>query len=197
MGLAKKLSLIIMQENIDKLHTQLKIRSSRLYWTYVIQYNQAEVYQKTQKRLTIGSLVLSGLVASTAFMNVLQICGITQEIGNIIVFALGITSTTLLAFIAKFDYEKRIANAVEYGTKIRRLWMKYQSLITDMLAGRYLSYEQICDIRDRLRDEEYSVLHDAPITLQKAYEEASKKIKNGHGDITPEEIEAGNEQQNL
>lgn len=186
-----------MQENIDKLHTQLKIRSSRLYWTYVIQYNQAEVYQKTQKRLTIGSLVLSGLVASTAFMNVLQICGITQEIGNIIVFALGITSTTLLAFIAKFDYEKRIANAVEYGTKIRRLWMKYQSLITDMLAGRYLSYEQICDIRDRLRDEEYSVLHDAPITLQKAYEEASKKIKNGHGDITPEEIEAGNEQQNL
>ncbi len=186
-----------MQENLNKLHNQLKIRSARLYWTYVIQYNQAEVYHKTQKRLNVFSLVLSGLVASTAFLNILQICGISQEVGNLIIFILGITSTVLLAFIAKFDYDKRIAKAVEYGTKIRQVWMKYQSLITDMLAGRYSSYEQICELRDKLRDEEYTILHDAPITLQKAYEEASKKIRNGHGDITREEIEAGNEQQNL
>ena len=197
MGLDKRLSQIIMQENLNKLHTQLKIRSARLYWTYVIQYNQAEVYHKTQKSLNIASLVLSGLVASTAFLNVLQICGITQEIGNVIIFILGIISTAMLAFVAKFDYEKRIAMAVEYGTKIRRIWMKYQSLMTDILAGRYSSYEQICELRDKLRDEEYSVLHDAPLTLQRAYEKASKKIKNGHGDITQEEIETGNEQQNL
>jgi len=186
-----------MEHNIEFLLEQLRIRSSRLYWTYVIQYNQAEVYYKHQYWLTIISLILSGLVASAAFLNVLQICGINQNVGNVIVFILGILSTAILAFMSKFDYSKRMSSNIEYGTKIRRIWMKYQSLITDIKAGRYPSYEQICDVRDALRDEEYSVLHDAPLTLQKAYKKASDKIKNGHGDITSEEIEAGNERQNL
>lgn len=186
-----------MEHNIEFLLKQLRIRSSRLYWTYVIQYNQAEVYYKVQYWLTITSLILSGLVASTAFLNVLQICGINPNIGNVIIFVLGILSTAILAFMSKFDYSKRISSNIEYGTKIRRIWMKYQSLLTDIKAGRYTSYEQMCEIRDALRDEEYSVLHDAPLTLQKAYKKASDKIKNGHGDITSEEIEAGNEEQNL
>ena len=186
-----------MNQNVNFIIKQLQIRSARLYWTYVIQYNQAEVYHKWQVGLSITSLIISGLVASTAFLNPLEICGISVKIGNIVIFVLGLISTALMAFMSKYDYTKRISTNVEYGTRIRKVWMKYQSLITDIKSGRYSTYEDMCNKRDELRDEEYSVLHDAPLTLQDAYEKASKKIENGHGDITQEEILAGNESQNI
>ncbi len=187
-----------MTNSYSHIIEQLKVRSAKLYWTYVIQYNQAEVYHKIQTRLTIISLILSGLVASTAFFNVIKICGISDDIGNIVVFLLGIASTAILSFITKFNYDKRINLHNESATSIRRLWMKYQSLITDIKSERYSSYEEICKERDKLRDEEYDILCHAPITLQKAYQKAENKIHKGkHGEISIEELKLGNESQNL
>lgn len=186
-----------MEEN-NTIIEQLKVRSAKLYWTYVIQYSQAEKYHKTQKRLTLLSLILSALVASTAFLNVIEVWGIPPKWSSLIIFFLGISSTIILSFCGKFNYEKRIAAHTESATAIRRLWMKYQSLITDIKAGRYLQYEDICIIRDNIRDEEYEVLKCAPITLQQAYKKAEEKIhKKKHGEITPEEIIQGNENQNI
>lgn len=177
---------------------QLLVRASRLYWTYVIQYNQAEVYHKWQKRLTIASLICSGLVTSAAFLNVIKIFGIPEEVGNAIVFFIGLISTIIIAFLSKFDYAKRIELHIQSGSAIRRLWMKYQSLITDIKADRFQNYEDICLQRDLLRDEEYNILKDAPITLQEAYHKADKKIHKGkHGEISNEEIRICNESQNL
>ena len=99
--------------------------------------------------------------------------------------------------MSKYNYEKRISANIEYGTRLRCIWMKYQSLITDINAGKYESYDEMCVQRDKLRDEEYEVLKDAPLTLQKAVQKASKKIKGGHGDIKKDEIKVGNETQNL
>ncbi len=100
--------------------------------------------------------------------------------------------------MSKVDYAKKISSNVEYGTKIRRIWMKYQSLITDIKAGRYPTYEEMCGKRDALREEEYNILKDAPLTLQKAYKKALVKInKEGHGDINSNDIRMGNESQNL
>lgn len=187
-----------MNESYKNVIEQLKVRSAKLYWTYVIQYNQAEVYHHWQKWLTIISLVLSGLVASAAFLKVINACGLSEEVSNIIIFFLGIASTVILSFITKFNYEKRISLHTESATSIRRLWMKYQSLITDVKSGRYDNYEQICAQRDKLRDEEYEALKDAPLTLQKAYNKAEEKIhKKKHGEISSQEIRMGNEEQNI
>lgn len=176
---------------------QLMERSAKLYWTYVIQYNQAEVYHKTLKRLTVASLILSGLVTSTSFINVIKIWGIPYEIENLIVFILGLSSTIVLAIMTKFDYSKRIEAHTESATAIRRLWMKYQSLITDIKVGRFEDYETICYNRDILRDEEYDILKNAPITMQKAYQKAEKKIhKKKHGEISEDELRMGNEDHN-
>lgn len=176
---------------------QLRYRSSKLYWTYVIQYNQAERYHNVHVRLTIASLVLSGLVTSAAFISVIKLFGISEKYGNLIIFGLGIISTVLLAFITKFDYTKRIESHIESGSAIRRIWMKYQSLITDIQAGRYSTYEEMCVQRNMLRDEEYEILKHAPITLQRAYDKAEKKIHKGnHGEITEQEEREGNEPQN-
>lgn len=186
-----------MEQAVKLLIEQLKERSAKLYWTYVIQYNQAEQNHKYQKILTIISLVLSALVASAAFFNVLETCGISQKVVNMIIFGLGIISTVILSFMSKYNYEKRISANIEYGSRLRRIWMQYQSLITDIKAGKYETYDDMCIERDKLRDEEYEALRDAPLTLQKAVQKASKKIKGGHGDIKNDEIKAGNETQNL
>ena len=186
-----------MDKETEIIINQLRERSAKLYWTYVIQYSQAEVNHYWHKGLTIAALILSALVASAAFINVLEECGISKQIVNIIIFGLGIASTVLLSFLTKYNYEKRISSNIEYGTKIRHIWMKYQSLITDIKSGLYSSYSEICEQRNKLRDEEYEVLKDAPLTLQRAVQKATNKIKNGHGDINEDEINAGNELQNL
>lgn len=187
-----------MKDSKQLIIKQLMERSAKLYWTYVIQYNQAEVYQNTQKWLTIISLILSGLVTSASFLSVIKICGMSNETGNIIIFILGIASIVILAFMTKFDYSKRIEAHTESATAVRRLWMKYQSLITDIKAGRFEDYEAICYNRDILRDEEYDILKNAPVTMQKAYQKAEKKIhKKKHGEISEEELLMGNEGHNI
>lgn len=187
-----------MEDSKQFIIKQLMERSAKLYWTFVIQYNQAEVYHKTLKRLTLASLILSGLVSSASFLNVIKIWGIPNEIENLIVFILGISSTIVLAFMTKFNYSKRIEVHTESATAIRRLWMKYQSLITDIKAGRFKDYEAICCNRDVLRDEEYDILKNAPVTMQKAYQKAEKKIhKKKHGEISENELCMGNEDQNF
>lgn len=187
-----------MEDSKQLVIKQLMERSAKLYWTYVIQYNQAEVYHKTLKQLTLTSLILSGLVSSASFLNVIKIWGISNEIENLIIFILGISSTIVLAFMTKFDYSKRIETHTESATAIRRLWMKYQSLITDIKAGRFEDYEAICSNRDALRDEEYNILKNAPVTMQKAYQKAENKIhKKKHGEISEEELLMGNERHNL
>lgn len=187
-----------MDKANKKIIDQLLERASRLYWTYVIQYNQAEVYHRKLNKLTLISLICSGLIASAAFINVIISFGISENIGNVIIFFLGLTSTIILSYISKFDYTKRIESHIHSGTAVRRLWMKYQSLITDIKSGRFQNYEAICVQRDLLRDEEYNILKDAPITLQTAYRKAEKKIhKDKHGEITKEEKVMCNESQNI
>lgn len=187
-----------MEDSKQLVIKQLMERSAKLYWTYVIQYNQAEVYHKKLKGLTLASLILSGCVTSASFINVIKIWGIPYEIENLIVFLLGLSSTIVLSFMSKFDYSKRIETHTESATAVRRLWMKYQSLITDIKAGRFEDYEAICYNRDILRDEEYDILKNAPVTLQEAYQEAEQKIhKKKHGEISEKELLMGNERHNL
>lgn len=165
-----------MEDKIKLIHL-LDARADRLLYTYRTQEKAADRYafwERWRKRISIGLTVVTTGTLITSI-----VCLMLNEIWGNFVAALIATLATGASFSGEFfEFKAKIAEHQKSAVKIRYLFERYESLISDLEVSA-ISDEDARKIRDELELKEQDVLSTAPRTTSRDYNNASIAI-NGN-----------------
>lgn len=161
-------------ENKSKLIHLLDARADRLLYTYRTQEKAADRYEsweRWRKRFSIGLTVVTTGTLITSIVGI-----ILNEIWGNFAVALIATLATGASFSGEFfDFKSKINDHQKAATSIRLIFQKYESLISDLDSGKF-DLAVAREIRDKLQEEEYTILKSVPRTTRNDYKKAYKAI---------------------
>ena len=168
----------------DALRSQIRDEYGRLTYTYTFHNKQANISDAYARRISWAQLVLS-VVSTCSVMSLFVHDGKVQ-------LWIAVVSSAILALVSSFDRDRSfIAKARAHAEAAEELWPireKYISLLTDF---NNLKASEICETRDALLAETYSVYKRAPKTSAKAYKMAQSALKSDEEQFfTDEELDA-------
>lgn len=152
------------------LYNQIEEAYAKVVYTYTTQVIHAERLYKRYKALKWGQLILSA-VSTGGFIGTL----ITNQM--LLTWIGGMCSTILLVLTAYFKDSDLSAVHKQHLETANQLWLHkelYLSLLTDFPT---LSRAEIVSKRDELQSRVAQVYDAAPLTDEKSYSLAKKKIK--------------------
>ena len=171
---------------LDKQIAELRNRAE---WTYKIQLSQAEKYHNRNNHLNILSIILGGFATLFATSGgIAQAVGFSEAWVSFVAAGFSGISSVILSCNQNLGYVGRIPQNIELGAKVWRIYIDFESLLTDLFNGTS-SYEQAVQRRDSLLDQWTKLSEIAPLTFAEAVEEADKKInKRGDNDYSKEKL---------
>lgn len=162
------------QSNDDLLIANLIDQIDRLRYTYKCQEKAASRYQKYESWRKRGLILLTVLTTGT-FVTALFALFSSELIGSVLVGGIA-TLATLTSFIGDFlDFPSKQAEHHAAGVKIRSIFVKLETTLSDYLAGA-LTAAETRKIRDSLHALTEESLLVAPRTTKSDYKNAFKSI---------------------
>lgn len=160
--------------------TELRYRAE---WTYKIQFSQAEKYHTKNNWLNIGAIIASGLASLFSASNgIASVADIPQAWISFTAAAISGAGAILLACNQNLSYISKIPQNVEMGAKIWRIYVDFESLLTDMNTG-ICTYEEALARREGILDRWTKLSEVAPLTFAEAVKAADDNL-NKRGDNT-------------
>lgn len=178
-----------MDSRTTILYFQIAELRYRAEWTYKIQLSQAEKYHNRNNCLNLLSIILGGLATLFATSGgIAQAVGFSEAWVSFVAAGFSGISSVLLSCNQNLGYVGKIPHNVEIGAKVWRIYIDFESLLTDLFNGTS-SYEQALQRRDTLLDQWTKLNESAPLTFAEAVKEADKKInKRGDNDYSKEKL---------
>lgn len=154
------------------LEAQLRELYGRAVWTHKTQEKCAGILKGRNHTMKIVQIALSALTTTGILVTVFgenKIVGIISAILSAIVF-------TINAYYQKYDLGEISEKHAESASDIWKIREEYLSLLTDLKGGT-VELENVRNKRDQLLTELHSVYKGSPRTINKAYKEATKALK--------------------
>jgi hypothetical protein len=157
---------------IKILEEQIRECYGRVVWSHKTHEKCADILNKRNSRIKMWQIILSAVTTSSIIFNVLG------ESKNAAVFAALVSVVLLIlnTYFKKYDLgglAQKHANAASSLWNIRE---SYLSLLTDLKA-EIIDVKDICKARDNLQSNLHKVYTGSPRTINKAYNQASKALK--------------------
>lgn len=154
------------------LESQLRELYGRAVWTHKTQEKCADILKNRNHTLKLVQIILSALTTTGILITVFgenKIIGIISAILSAILF-------TINAYFQKYDLGELSEKHSDSASDIWNIREQYLSLLTD-LKSNDVDIDSIRDKRDKLQSELHSVYKGSPRTISKAYNEATKALK--------------------
>lgn len=178
-----------MEQPLKQLYLQIAELRWRAEYTYKIQYTQAEEYHKRNNLLNIIAIIATSI--STAMATIsgsLQVFGVGASIVTFVSAGLGLIGTILISCSKNLSYSEKIPKNIEVGANIRRIYIDYECILTDMKANK-CDYQTAVKRRDEILDRETKLSEIAPLTFAKAVKGAENKLeKRGDNKCSEDKI---------
>jgi hypothetical protein len=172
--------------NLEILEAQIRELFGRVVWTHKTQEKCADILNSRSHLIKVAQIVLSALTTSGILITVL---GKSENVG----IGSALISTALLiltTYTKNYNLGQISQKHADAAIQIWNMREKYLSLITDIKAGA-ISEEEVRKQRDTLQKELYGIYKGAERTINKAYTEASKALKqNEEMTFSDEEIDS-------
>lgn len=156
----------------NMLESQLRELYGRAVWSHKTQEKCADILKGRNHRMKITQIVLSALTTTGILVTVFgenKTIGIISAILSAILF-------TINAYFQKYDLGEISQKHSESASDIWNIREQYLSLLTD-LKSNDLEINKIREIRDKLQSDLHNVYKGSPRTINKAYKEATKALK--------------------
>ncbi len=163
-----------MEQNsqVKVIEAQIRECYGRVVWTHKTHEKCADLLNKKHSRIKLWQIILSALTTSGIFITVF---GDSKEIG-IFSAVISLILTILNTYVKKYDLGNIAQKHADAAVSIWNIRESYLSLLTDIRA-ECISSDEIRKVRDRLQKELHSLYKGSPRTIDKAYKEASKALK--------------------
>lgn len=159
-------------ETLNILEAQIRQCFGRVVWTHKTQEKCADMLNRRNNVFKVWQIVLSAITTSGVFVSIFGDCKIIGIITSIISLAL----LVLNAYLKKYDLGQIAQKHADCATDLWNIREDYLSLLTDMKAN-ILTVPEIVSKRDELQASLHNLYMGAPRSISKAYDEASKKLK--------------------
>jgi hypothetical protein len=157
------------KSKIDVLESQIR---ECYVWTYKVHEKCSDILSGGSNTIKIWQIILSAI---TLFGIVAVL--LIKSMGSVIVaIVISIIPVGLNIYVKKYDVGDRSRKHADATSSIWNIREKYLSLLTDIRAG-VVDVEEIRIAREKLQYELHKTYKGSPITLAKAYEEASKALE--------------------
>ena len=155
------------------LESQLRELYGRVLWTHKTQEKCSDIVQRRHVRIKVTQIVLSALTTTGILVAVFgenKVVGIISAIISTILFGLN-------TYTKDYDLGEIAQKHSITATDLWNIRESYLSLLTDLKAG-ILTLDQIREKRDILQEALHNTYNGAPRTINKAYQAATKGLKN-------------------
>lgn len=164
-----------MEQNSDIsiLEDQLRECFARVAWTHKTHEKCADILNSRLASIKLWQIVLSAIITTGVLATVFGESKVIGIATAIISFFLTIMNT----YVKQYDLggiAQKHADSAIYIWNIRE---SYFSLLTDIRSGK-ADLQEFRNKRDCLQEELLEVYRGAPRTIAKAYDKASKALKN-------------------
>lgn len=167
----------------DILLAQIRECFGKVAWSHKTHECQASIYNDYHKRLVWAKIIIAGLAAGGGILSLFS-C-------NIVRYLTAVFSTLVLIIDLTFKNHAYADKAVQHqaiATKLWRIRESYQTLIAELMSGRF-DFEDVKNSIERLADSLEKVYEIAPRTSDAAYKKATEKLHSGSCSCTDEEID--------
>ncbi len=163
-----------MEQNsqVKIIEDQIRECYARVVWTHKTHEKCADILNYRNSNIKLLQIILSAITTSGIFITVL---GDSKEVG-VITAIISMLTLALSTYVKKYDLGSMAQKHSDAATSIWNIREKYFSLLTDIRA-KVVSVEEIRQIRDKLQSDLHKIYKGSPRTLTKAYNEASKALK--------------------
>ncbi len=178
-----------MDQSLKQLYLQIAELRWRAEYTYKIQYTQAEKYHKRNNILNIIAIIATSI--STAIATIsgsLQIFGVEASCVTFVSAGLSLVGTIFISCNKNLSYGEKIQKNIEVGANIKRIYIDYECLLTDIKANT-CDYQNAVKRRDEILDRETKISEIAPLTFAEAVDGAEEKLeKRGDNKCSEDKI---------
>ena len=177
-----------MNESTRLLYKCIEGRYVKVTWSHKIQEIQGDIYLEIDRCVKNITCWLSVLTTGGALSSILSF--IEPQISGSITAFLAILLSYFTVRYKDGQLEEKAKLNKNFAAKLHDLRNKYESLMTDILAG-LLNDNEIVDKRNELREEEDLLYIKAPHTFPAAVKRAEKALRTNKESTTEEdEIDA-------
>lgn len=157
---------------VEILEAQIRECYGRVVWTHKTHEKCTDILNDRNNAIKMWQIILSAITTSGIFITVL---GESKEAG-ILSAVISMVTLALSTYVKKYDLGGMAQKHADAASLIWNIREKYLSLLTDIRAG-VISIDDIRATRDKLQNDLYKLYQGSPRTLNKAYEKASKALK--------------------
>lgn len=163
---------MVQNFQIEVIEAQIRECYGRVAWTHKTHEKCADLLNQRHDQIKLWQIILSALTTSGIFIAVF---GESKEVG-IFSAVISLILTILSTYVKKYDMGGIAQKHTDAAVSIWNVRESYLSLLTDIHAG-ILEYDEIKNIRDKLQNDLHKLYKGSPRTINKAYSEASKALK--------------------
>lgn len=163
-----------MEQNfqLEILEAQVRECYGRVVWTHKTQEKCADLLTKRNDRIKFWQIVLSATTTSGVFVAVF---GESKELG-VLTALVSLVLTIVNAYVKRYDLGGLAQKHTDAAISIWNIRESYLSLLTDIRSGQ-CAVADACARRDKLQSDLHKIYKGSPRTINKAYVEASKALK--------------------
>lgn len=158
--------------NIDILESQIRECFARVAWSHKTQEKCADIMLNLNKKIKFWQILLSVLTTTGILFTIFG-----NNNGGAILG--GIFSATLIGlnmYTKDYDLAEISQKHSNSATELWNIRESYLSLLVDIKTGQF-DMAQLKVIRDSLQNELFHIYKGSPRTISKAYNEATKALK--------------------
>lgn len=157
------------RSKIDVLESQIR---ECYVWTYKVHEKCSAILSDGSNAIKIWQIILSAITTSGIFVTLL----VKGKVTVVAVILISIVALVLNIYAKKHDFGGMTRKHADATSSIWNIREKYLSLLTDIRAG-VAGVDEIRIAREKLQYELHKTYKGSPVTLAKAYEQASKALE--------------------
>lgn len=156
----------------DILESQIRECYGRAVWTHKTHEKCADILNQRDGQIKLTQIVLSAITTSGIFATVLS----DSKIAGSLSIASSLLLLILNTYMKKYDLGGLAQKHADAAASIWNIRESYLSLLTDIRSGA-INDDKVRETRDKLQSDLHKIYKGSPRTIGKAYQEASKALK--------------------
>jgi hypothetical protein len=163
-----------MEQNSQReiIESQIRECYGRAVWTHKTHEKCADIINERDGRIKLTQIILSAITTSGIFATVLS----DNKIAGFLSVASSLLLLILNTYMKKYDLGGLAQKHADAATAIWNIRESYLSLLTDIKSD-VIDGEKIRQVRDKLQSDLHKIYKGSPRTIGKAYQQASKALK--------------------
>lgn len=173
----KSLELNSQPDAVKLIESQIRECYGRVTYTHKTQEKCADIIKTRNDNLKLIQIILSALISTSFFIKIFGEFKIYEiDVAFVVGAILSVILLALNTYLKDYDLGALMQKHSNCATDLWTIRESYLSLLTDIKSGT-IAYKEITTRRDELQKILTSVYMGSPRTINKAYTEAQKALK--------------------